>query len=190
VVQRPKPATKGGPIDNCLGSGPERGVGSAACHCASLLLPLRLLVSLMRRHWELGELIFEVRELAASETHALRRAVSADGRTDLPTMQYELDDAADSWHLGAVDSTGTVVAISSFYRQTCPNRSEEPDPVLLQFMAVDPAVQRQGIGSAVLAEALRRLRSAGVTLLWASARDNAIPFYERFGFSVPRQSDP
>jgi predicted N-acetyltransferase YhbS len=132
--------------------------------------------------------IFEVRELAAEETHALRRAVSADGRTDLPSMHYELDDVADSWHLGAVDPSGRVVAISSFYRQPCPVRPEVPGAVLLQFMAVDPSVQRQGIGSAVLTEGLRRLRSSGATLLWASARDNAVPFYERFGFAVVEDS--
>lgn len=49
-------------------------------------------------------------------------------------------------------------------------------------MAVDPSVQRVGIGSELLAEALRRLRSSGMTLLWATARDEALPFYERFGF--------
>ena len=110
--------------------------------------------------------------------------MSADGRTDLPTMHHELDDAASSWHLGAVDSTGRVIAISSFYQETCPARTDVPGAVQLQFMAVEPSLQRRGIGSAVVAEALRRLESSGVALLWASARANAVPFYERFGFSV------
>ena len=129
-----------------------------------------------------------MRELAADETHALRRAVSADGRTDLPSMHYELDDAPDSWHLGAIDSAGTVVAISSFYHEVCPLRPDVPGAVLLQFMAVDPAHQRQGIGSAVLEEAMRRLCTSGATILWASARDNAVPFYQRFGFTVVEES--
>jgi predicted N-acetyltransferase YhbS len=132
--------------------------------------------------------MFKVRELAPEETYTLRRAVSADGRTDLPPMHHELDDAADSWHRGAVDSVGKVIAISSFYREKCPVRPEIPGAVLLQFMAVDPSVQRHGIGSAVLAEALRRLRSSDARLLWASARDNAVPFYERFGFAVAQDS--
>jgi len=127
---------------------------------------------------------FEVRELAAGETHELRRSVSADGRADLPTMHYELDDASDSWHLGAVDPSGRVVGISSFYREACPARPEVPESFQLQFMAVDPSVQREGIGSSILSEGLRRLQSMGAKLLWASARDNAVPFYERFGFEV------
>ena len=51
-------------------------------------------------------------------------------------------------------------------------------------MAVAPGRQRQGAGSAVLEEAIRRMRTGGGNFLWASARDAAIPFYERFGFAV------
>ncbi len=124
-----------------------------------------------------------VRELDPEETHALRRAVSADGRTDLPTMHHELDDAPGAWHLGAVGVTGgRVIAISSFYPVACPLRPEAWPAVQLQFMAVDPALQRQGLGSAVITEAIRRLKASDAVLLWASARDSAVPFYERFGF--------
>jgi GNAT superfamily N-acetyltransferase len=51
-------------------------------------------------------------------------------------------------------------------------------------MAVDPAMQGRGVGGAVLTAAILRLRAVGATLLWASARDRALPFYERFGFTV------
>ena len=130
-----------------------------------------------------------VRELAAEETHALRRAVSADGRTDLPTMVYELDGAPGAWHLGAVDAAGLIVAISSYFPVPCPLRPEALPAVQLNFMAVEPAVQRRGAGSAVMAEAIRRLRAAGAVLLWASARDAAVPFYERFGFTTIEGSE-
>lgn len=127
---------------------------------------------------------WKVRALAAEETHALRRAVSADGRTDLPTMHHELDDAPGAWHLGAVDASGRVMAISSLYPVPCPLRPRAQPAVQLQFMAVEPALQRQGIGSAVMAEMIRRLKATGAVLLWASARDNAVPFYQRFGFEA------
>jgi len=55
-------------------------------------------------------------------------------------------------------------------------------------MAVEPSLQRSGAGSAVMAEAIRRLRATDAVLLWAHARDNAIPFYERFGFAVVQGS--
>jgi len=123
-----------------------------------------------------------VRELAAQETYALRRAVSADGRMDLTTVSHEMDAAPGAWHLGAVDARGRVVAISSFYVVPCPLRPEIRPAVRLQFMAVDPPVQRMGLGSAVMTEAIRRLKGTDAALMWASARDTALRFYERFGF--------
>jgi hypothetical protein len=55
---------------------------------------------------------WRVRDLAAAETHDLRRRVSADGRTDLPSVAHSLDEAPGAWHLGATDESGRVVAIS------------------------------------------------------------------------------
>ena len=125
-----------------------------------------------------------VRELAAEETYPLRWAVSADGRTDLVSVHHELDDSPGAWHLGAVDETGRVVAISSLYTVPCPFRPEARTAVQLEFMAVDPTLQRRGIGTAVMAEVIRRLKATEAVLLWANARDNALPFYERFGFKA------
>jgi predicted N-acetyltransferase YhbS len=130
---------------------------------------------------------WKVRELAAGETHHLRRAVSADGRTDLPSMHHDLDDTPGAWHLGAVDEAGRIVAISSFYFDAYPPRPEAQPAVQLAFMAVDPEVQGEGIGTAVMGEAIRRLRASDAVLLWANARDSALPFYEKFGFrTVPK----
>jgi len=130
---------------------------------------------------------WKVRELVAEETHRLRREVSADGRTELPTMHHDLDDTPGAWHLGAVDEAGRIVAISSFYFDAYPPKPAAQRAVQLAFMAVDPEAQREGIGTAVITEAIRRLKATGAVLLWANARDSALPFYEKFGFrTVPK----
>jgi predicted N-acetyltransferase YhbS len=130
---------------------------------------------------------WKIRELAAEETHDLRRSVSADGRTDLPSMHHDLDETLGAWHLGAVDETGRIVAISSFYFDADPLQPDARPAVRLAFMAVDPAVQRSGIGTAVMTEAIRRLRASDAVLVWANARDSALPLYEQFGFrTVPK----
>ena len=47
------------------------------------------------------------------------------------------------------------------------------------------------IGSAVMAEAIRRLKATNAILLWANDRDSALCFYERFGFtSAPGYTPP
>ena len=129
-----------------------------------------------------------VRELAAWETHRLRRKLSAHRRTDLPTMQHQLDASPGAWHLGAVDEYDRVVAISSLYVVPCDLRLQAQPAVQLQNMAVEPTLQRQGIGSAVMSEILRRLRATDAVLLWANARDSAMPFSQRFGFETVPES--
>jgi GNAT superfamily N-acetyltransferase len=103
-------------------------------------------------------------------------------------MHHELDDALGAWHLGAVDAAGRVVAISTFNLVAYPIRPEAQPAVELRFMAVDPAVQGRGIGGAVMTEAIRRLKATNAILLWANARDTALHFHERFGFTTVCES--
>jgi GNAT superfamily N-acetyltransferase len=122
-----------------------------------------------------GTMDWVIRELAAEETHQLRRAVSADGRTDLASMHHELDTTVGAWHLGAVDASGRVRATSSYHLVSCPRRPETQPAVELQFMAVDPIMQRTGVGSAVLSEAIRRLKTTNAILLWRIVGRNPPP---------------
>jgi len=124
------------------------------------------------------------------ETHDLRRRVSAAGRISLPSWDHELDEAPGSWHLGAVDSAGAVVAMATFFQLPFPYRPEVGGAYRLQFMAVEPSLQRAGLGTLVLTEGIRRLQSSGVPLLWATARPEAVPFYQRFGFVVGLALEP
>ena len=54
----------------------------------------------------------------------------------------------------------------------------------LRGMAVDTAHQGRGIGRQLLDAAMERLRNAGFEVLWANARDTALPFYRRVGMEV------
>jgi ribosomal protein S18 acetylase RimI-like enzyme len=57
----------------------------------------------------------------------------------------------------------------------------------INYLAVTPAVRRQGVGRALMVEAEQRLRTAGCPKINLQVRpDNpgVIAFYERLGFSV------
>jgi GNAT superfamily N-acetyltransferase len=57
-------------------------------------------------------------------------------------------------------------------------------------LAVSPDLQRQGLGSALLADALQRLVTAGATRLGlgvTAANPDALRLYERLGFSIDRE---
>jgi N-acetylglutamate synthase-like GNAT family acetyltransferase len=54
----------------------------------------------------------------------------------------------------------------------------------LRGMAVAHRLQGSGVGATVLAAGIERARIAGCTYVWARARDNALYFYERRGFTT------
>ena len=123
----------------------------------------------------------DVREIAASETEELRRAVLRGGDMSAD-VHFPQDDDPASFHLGA-DDEGTIVAIATFTPAATPFR---PDASAWQLrgMAIAESHQGRGIGSVVIAEAVARVRATGATVLWCNARDTALGFYERLGFVV------
>jgi GNAT superfamily N-acetyltransferase len=129
---------------------------------------------------------FSVRTLQVEEVYELRRDVLRGGAADA-AVHYDTDDEPTTWHLGAVDDGGRVVATSTFFPQPCPRPeigASDQGAFRLRSMAVDPGWQGTGVGRAVLHAALDRLEADGVTVLWANARDSALGFYRRCGFDV------
>lgn len=127
---------------------------------------------------------FHIVPIAEEETYDLRRRISAEGFV-LGSWHHEFDDIPGARYLGAVEVTERrVIGTCSLYPAAFPRRPDADPSIRLMFMAVEPALQRCGIGTALMRTALRDIRAQQARLLWATARDAAIPFYTRFGFSV------
>lgn len=127
-------------------------------------------------------MIAGVVELTAEETHPLRRRVLRDGtRSDV--LVFDGDELADTFHLGYRTADGALVGIATWMLRAYPDR---PAVVGYQLrgMATDPAHRGAGAAAAMLAAGLDRCRSLGAGLVWARARDTALGFYERHGFTT------
>lgn len=61
---------------------------------------------------------------------------------------------------------------------------ERSDHMQMKQVAVDPELQGQGIGAALIQFAEDEARSRGVSLMFCHARENAVPFYLRQGYSI------
>ena len=122
-----------------------------------------------------------VREISALDAHPLRKAVLRRG-IENPDLHYPQDDDPRSFHLGVFENHD-LVAVASFTPAPTPWR-EGVDAWQLRGMAVADGVQRGGIGTAIIDAAKARVRAAGATVLWCNARDTALGFYERLGFTV------
>ena len=122
-----------------------------------------------------------VREIDARDTHALRRDVLRDGRADAD-VHFRQDDDPASFHLGAFDD-GVLVGIATFTPAPTPHRDGAP-AWQLRGMAVAPTHQGRRIGAAIVDAAVADVARRGATVLWCNARDTAIGFYEKLGFTV------
>lgn len=94
----------------------------------------------------------------------------------LPMDAEALDWENGTRHFGLFDEAGHLAA--------CVLASPLPDgSVRLRQMAVSPERQSSGLGRHLMLEAEAELRRSGVKALSLHARDTAIGFYEKLGYS-------
>lgn len=118
--------------------------------------------------------------LTSAGTHDLRRRVLRNG-TPSQDVTYPQDDLPGTIHLGVADATGTLVGVASWAIEAWPDEPDVP-AVRLRGMAVEAGLQGTGFGRALVDAGLEWARSNGAELVWASARDAVLGFYERCGF--------
>ena len=119
----------------------------------------------------------KVRRISASQTHALRHEVLRPGTT-LPHLFFPGDDDAATAHFGAF--LEELVGVASIYENAMPG--ELGRAMQLRGMAVSPAVQKQGVGRALIAACVEEAQRRGAKVFWCNARTKALGFYETLGF--------
>lgn len=120
-------------------------------------------------------------ELAAEQTHPIRRRVLRDG-TPSDVVEFDGDDRPTTRHLGAMVD-GRLVAVSTWVVNDHPDRPGRP-AVQLRGMATDAELRSSGVGATLLQAGIERARAAGAETVWARARVPALDFYRRHGFSA------
>jgi ribosomal protein S18 acetylase RimI-like enzyme len=98
-------------------------------------------------------------------------------------MVYDGDTSSDTFHLAAMDPTGQVLGIASYYHDPHP-LTPSPSDWRLRGMAVEPALQGKGLGSILIQAGIKHIREQGGQRLWCNARVSAQGFYEKLGFTA------
>lgn len=120
--------------------------------------------------------------IARTEPEALydvRRTVLRGGDPE-KVVSDDRDHDVNALHVAArIDDQ--VVGSASFYP------SQHPDGIAattyqLRYLAVLPALQREGVGAALMHFAEELLRQRDVRYLWANGRDTALAFYQATGW--------
>jgi GNAT superfamily N-acetyltransferase len=116
-------------------------------------------------------------EISAADTYPIRLEVL---RNDTPSqaLGFDVDELPGTFHLGVHDGV-RLVAISTWAPR--PHRGEPATQ--LRGMATLPDVQGRGVGAMLLEAGCARAATVA-PLVWARARDTALEFYLRHGFTI------
>ncbi len=122
-----------------------------------------------------------VEELPLTDILELRLKVLRKG-TPSSNPSYSEDDDPSTIHLGVRGGPG-VVAVSTWVDRPYPHDTASV-AVQLKGMAVDESLQGSGIGRLIIEAGEALARKRGATVVWARARDAAMDFYVKCGFSM------
>ena len=136
----------------------------------------RLFFKGMTKNAESG---IEVRPVGAAETYVIRGPVLRPGLPESES-RFPGDYDESALHIGALEGD-TLVGTASFFMEDHPQLTGD-GLARLRGMAVLPACQSRGIGTAMLRCGLETLRARAVPMLWCNARERAVPFYRAQGF--------
>ena len=101
---------------------------------------------------------------------------------DQPRGSERDDFDAKSFHLMLRDSSGAVVAVGRLHLNS-------PSEAQVRYMAVDEGLRGRGLGGQILSGLEDHARAQRVTAMVLNARDNAVNFYRRHGYSVKGPAD-
>ena len=127
----------------------------------------------------------EIRELSAAQTRPLRQSVLRPHQQP-EELVYPGDDDANTFHLGAVNVEGDVLAILSMYRHAQPPTDPDGEPKAwrIRGMASVPEARGTGLGRELVERARDRVWTMHRDPIWCNARENAFGFYEKLGFEI------
>ena len=95
---------------------------------------------------------------------------------------FEGDDLPDTVHFGIFENSG-LAGIVSVFRASSPLFNEK-DQFQLRGMAVLQTHQKQGLGDMLLQAAENYIATHTNPLIWFNAREAAVGFYKKAGYSV------
>lgn len=127
----------------------------------------------------------EIVSISAARTRPVRQLVLRPHQRP-EELVYPGDDDAETFHLGAVDESGAVLAILSMYRHAQPpaDPGDEPRAWRIRGMASVPQSRGTGLGRRLVETARDRAWEVSPDPIWCNARENAFGFYEKLGFVI------
>lgn len=124
----------------------------------------------------------EVRIISAQETRPLRHLVLWPHIEKAEDCVIDIDTREDAIHIGAFENDQLISVCSLF--ELSSQRINQAKQYRLRAMATHPNFRGMNAGKRVVQFALELTRNKGFDVLWCDARQVALGFYEKMGFSL------
>jgi GNAT superfamily N-acetyltransferase len=116
--------------------------------------------------------MISIEQIRPELTWRLRRDVLYPGQK---LFEMELEEDRDGTHFGAFKDNKLVAVVSLF---------QKGDDFQFRKLAVDPEVQKIGVGTALLNYITNYAADNGGKRIWCNARNTAFGFYLKAGFKL------
>lgn len=100
---------------------------------------------------------------------------------DQPKGSEKDEKENDAIHVMACEKSGIPVGVGRAHFNS-------PDEAQIRYMAVEEDQRGKGVGAIILKELERRAGQKGAKYIILNARDNAVFFYEKYGYKIIKPS--
>ena len=122
-----------------------------------------------------------IRQISALETYTVRHPVLRGGKT-IESCQFDGDELETTKHFGLFEENILAGVISLF--ETKHEAFTAPEQTQIRGMAVLEKFQKRGFGALLVQHAEEYARSKQAELIWFNARETAVGFYTKMGYSI------
>jgi GNAT superfamily N-acetyltransferase len=122
-----------------------------------------------------------IKKITPKETYFIRNSVLRNGKP-IETCYFDGDDLETTIHFGLYDDENCVGIVSVFQNKN--DNFDEDLQFQIRGMAVLEAHQNKGFGRQLIQHCEAYLKQEKTLLLWLNAREIAVPFYSKIGYSV------
>jgi len=98
-----------------------------------------------------------------------------------PEGSERADDDGTSYHAVAAGPFGALLGVGRLHLNN-------PTEGQIRFMAVLPEMHGKGVGKLIVQHLEEVAKGMGATTMILHARENALPFYERLGYTIKAKS--
>ena len=126
-----------------------------------------------------------IREITALETYSVRQPVLREGKP-VESCHFEGDELHSTIHLGLFINCALIGVISLFKNKNV--HFTEKKQFQIRGMAVLKHHQKMGYGIKLVKEAELIIQKYNCNLLWFNARETAVDFYKKLGYSIIGES--